>query len=103
MDEFAIITAASSNHFHENICMLKNLLAVNYDGPLIIYVMRSPHEKGNKDLQNYVTQVKNSPFTQVEVIEVESPYAKFYTSYCWKPAVIAETVSRFKNKLKVFY
>jgi hypothetical protein len=65
--------------------------------------MRLPHEKDNKDFKNYVAQVENSPFTQIQVIEVEIPYKKFYTSYCWKAAVVGETVSRFKNKLKVLY
>eukprot|EP00978_Attheya_sp_CCMP212_P033493 scaffold135295_cov51-Attheya_sp.AAC.1 len=103
LDEFVVITATSSNHFAENLCMLKNLIANNYDGPLFVYVMSLPTEKDMPKLRKYVAQLEKFPFTRLTVIEVEIPYERYYKSYCWKPAVIAETMSRLRSKLKIFY
>ena len=84
----AIVTAFSENHMLEGVLMLSSLIAVHFEGPVYIFLMKEVGKKATEWIPGFKEELSKSPLLLHMIdLEVQSDSLNAGT-YCFKPTAM---------------
>jgi hypothetical protein len=87
-NDLAIMTAFSENHMLEGVAMLRSLIAVQFQGPVYIFLMREVGETDIDWIAEFEDELSKSPLS-LHMIDFEVQRNTLNDgTYCFKPAAM---------------